>query len=858
MIRKKFNDDWMVMEAADNPMMEALRGNNGEVKKITLPHDAMIHEARTKDTPAQMQSGFYPGGKYTYIKKWDVPKEWENETVTLEFEGVYGETKVFINGDYAATNHYGYSNFYVEADSFLKYGEENVIKVNVNNTMQPNSRWYSGSGIYRNVNLLKASLLHIAIDGVKITTPEVDEKTAVIVVDAKIKNEFKGTRKIQIMTEITDVKGHKAAEDVMHACVYQFDEINVRQRIPVYNPQLWSPENPNLYECRIKILTDGQIMDEAKIRMGIRTLQMDPVNGLRINGKETKLRGACIHHDNGVIGTCTLERAEERRCEQLKAAGFNCIRSAHHPLSAAMLDACDRVGMLVIDELSDMWNVSKNVSDYSMFFDDQWEKDVEKMVLKDINHPCVILYCMGNEIPEAGAARSAAWNRKINNKIKALDDTRYTTNAINGLFAAGSRIREIMGDIMAKMSQNTDAVKKSGDGKEAKKEGGANQVNSMMSLMKGPIADAFAAHPIMTEIIEEFASSMDVAGFNYLTARHALEHDLHPNRMVLGAETFPTDIARLWDIVTRNPHVLGDMTWTGYDYLGEAGIGVFYYDGRENLRSNWPTSVAYIGDINIIGYRRPISYLREIVFGLRKKPYIAVQRVDRYGMQSSLSGWMHKDTIASWTWPGYENQPAVVDVYSDAEEVELFLNGVSKGRKAAGAGHEFTAVFEIQYKPGTLEAVAYRNGQAAEKMELITAGNVVGLNPQTDKTVLQADGADLAFIRVGLKDAAGRENLYDVREISVEIEGPATIQGYGSAQPETLCSYDDRTWKTYDGYVLAVIRAGKEAGEVKVTFKSAHMEPEVVVLQTVTEQKDVPFSFTINSEELFRNENILS
>ncbi|WP_394921934.1 glycoside hydrolase family 2 TIM barrel-domain containing protein [uncultured Robinsoniella sp.] len=833
MIRQKFNDNWSFFKGAANPMMAALKGQNAEAEVITLPHDAMIHEKKCEDAAGKIQTGFYPGGTYTYLKKWRVPGEAENQTITLEFEGVYGDARIFINGDYAGKNHNGYAGFQVKLDSFLKYGEENEIKVDVNNTMQPNSRWYSGSGIYRNVNIMYGDLLHIDADGVKVSVPEISEGAAVVMVDIQLTNEHTKNKLVHIVTELLDPSGAKVAEDTMKATLFRGEGIKTRQRMFVRDAKLWSTESPELYECRINVYDGDNILDQENIKFGIRSLQLDADHGLRINGAVTKLRGACIHHDNGVIGACTLERAEERRCEQLKAAGFNCIRSAHHPLSRAMLDACDRIGILVIDELGDMWNHSKNTSDYSMFFMENWEKDAREMVHKDYNHPSVIMYCMGNEVQEVGTPRGAALNRKISNMIKTLDDTRYTTNSINGLFAAGSRMREIMGDIMLKMPGGAEMMqKKQQAGEEGqKKEGGSNQMNSMMSIMRGPLADAFAAHPIMTEIIEEFASSMDVAGFNYLTGRHAMEHELHPNRVVMGIETYPDDIVKLWDIVEKNPHVLGDMTWTGYDYLGEAGIGIFYYDGRRGFEQNWPSTLAYIGDINLIGYRRPISYLREIVYGLRKEPYIAVERVDKYGLECIRSAWMHKDNIASWTWPGYEGKPAIVNVYSDADEVELFLNGESKGKKPAGAGYEFTANFNIAYTAGRLEAVAYRNGKAEETCELTTAGEVVSLSVQADKTELCADGADLAYIKVLLQDKNGNENLFTSKEITVEIEGPATIQGFGSAAPETLNQYDNHTWETWDGQVLAVIRAGHEKGEVKVTFRAEGLETQHVTLQ---------------------------
>ena len=360
---------------------------------------------------------------------------------------------------------------------------------------------------------------------------------------------------------------------------------------------------------------------------------------------------------------------------------------------------------------------------------------------------------------------------------------------------------------------------------------GVDGANGMTDIMLGPLADAFAASGIMTDILEEFTSVTDLVGYNYLTARHEMEHGLYPGRVILGTETLPADIVRLWKIVKENPHVIGDMTWTGYDYLGEAGSAVFYYDGRHGFMPNWPISISYMGDIDIIGYRRPMSYFREIVYGLRKEPYIAVERLNRYGQVPSKTAWMWKDEIASWTWHGYEGKPAVVNVYSDGDEVELFCNGVSLGRKPAGEEHGFLASYETTYESGTLEAVCYRDGKRGQVWELETASEEVELQIEADRRVLRAGGADLAYLTVTLADSRGRTNLQAVKEVTVSVEGAGTLQGFGSADPAAENSYDDPVWQTYDGYLLAAVRAGQEPGRITVTFAAEGCDPQVIRLE---------------------------
>ncbi|MDL2300979.1 hypothetical protein LJC58_01345 [Lachnospiraceae bacterium OttesenSCG-928-D06] len=579
MIRQKWNSGWRVSKPGDSPMMAAVQGQEAAAETIILPHDAMIHEKRTQNTKNQHQTGFYPGGVYHYTKQFEVPEEWKDRNVYLEFEGVYMNAKVYINGDYAGGHPNGYTNFYIAMDDFIKYGQMNEIKVIANNSMEENSRWYSGSGIYRNVNIMVGNHLHIPMDGVRINTPEVEADCTTVQVEIKLKNKGTGRHKIRLITELCDADGRVAGKENTLVSVFAGQEIPVRQRILLEEPRLWDTETPHLYTCNIRVVEDEQILDQVTESFGVRTITLNAKNGLRLNGKEVKLRGSCIHHDNGIIGAATLERAEERRCRQLKEAGFNCIRSAHNPTSKAMLDACDRVGMLVLDELSDMWTRSKNNNDYALQFSDYWERDVEQLVARDYNHPSVIMYISGNEIQEAGSTKGAELNRQITEKFHSLDHTRYVTVSINGLLAGMDHMGEIMCSIMGitmeEMMTMMAAQATAGDGGTD-----VDQANGSADLMFGPTADAFARNEILSGLLEEFASVTDVTGYNYLTARHEMEHELYPNRVILGAETLPADIVRLWKIVKENPHVIGDMTWTGYDYLGEAGAFQFYYDGR--------------------------------------------------------------------------------------------------------------------------------------------------------------------------------------------------------------------------------------------------------------------------------------
>ena len=822
------NHDWLFARGTIT-MMEMFEGSREKISKIDLPHDAMIHQERTADTANAHQTGFYPGGEYTYIKQWDVPENWKGRTVVLEFEGVADTCRIYMNGSLVAVNYNPYNSIFVDVTNDLKCGQANEIKVEVCSVEQ-SSRWYSGAGLYRPVNVWTGGSVYIPEQGVHVMTKEANEEIAVVEAEVPICNRTSVPADLQM--EITLVRADKTIAAKEYAAVTAFGESTqlCSMRLMIECPSLWSDEAPNLYTCEIAVREGENTVDSVSIPVGIRTLQLNAKQGLLVNGKAVKLRGTCIHHDNGIIGAATFSDAEYRRCLQMKEAGFNALRSSHHPMSKAMLDVCDRLGIFVMDELTDIWTRTKNPHDYANYFPEYWERDVENMVEKDYNHPSVIIYSTGNEIPEAGTPRGAQWNRKRHAKIKRLDSTRYTTSGINGLMAGADRMGEMICQASGMTPEQLAAMQKPQEA-DNKKRGGADEVNGMAEVMVGPLADTIATSPILEELVGEFSSVTDIAGYNYLTALHEEDHRRHPNRVVLGTETFPADIVRLWDVVTKNPHVLGDFTWTGYDYLGEAGCGIFHYDGGVNFSAHWPDRLAGIGDIDILGDRKPISYLRQAVFGIGNTPAIGVLRMDKEIEMAGKTPWMWKDNIASWTWHGYEGKAASVDVYANADEVELFLNGESFGKqKVVGT---YIATYNIPYRPGRLEAVSYVDGKEAERTMLLTAEESVRLKIEVNRTELPADGESLAFVKIRLTDKDGNFNRQQEKAVTVKIEGNAVLQGFGSANPSCVGSYQDYIWNTYDGTAMAVIRAAKEAGQAKITFSAEECKDEVLVLDVI-------------------------
>lgn len=815
MLRQSFNDKWTFFKGVKNLNL----GGADQAVEVTLPHDAMILEQRDSACKNQNNTGFFPGGDYTYKKTFFAPKEYENKNILIEFEGVYMNAMVYINGDFAGKCPFGYSNFYVNANRFLKFDSDNEIKVLVLNGAELNSRWYTGSGIYRNVNLLVGEQLHIKEDGVKITTPDIEEGLAVVAISTTIENNGFQSKNAYLYTEILNEDGQVVATDKSPVTLFSGETLTVKQRVYVEQPLLWSVEEPNLYTYSSKLLVEDHIVDEEKGHFGIRKLQLDTKNGFRINGEVVKLRGACIHHDNGVLGASTFERAEERRVEILKKAGFNAIRSAHQPMSKAMLDACDRLGMLVMDETFDMWTSNKTQYDYALNFHEWWEKDVQSMVEKDYNHPSVIMYSIGNEIPESGTKHGAELNRTIADKVRELDGTRFVISSVNGWLC----IMDRLGEVMASFATGNQAA--------AEQQPQTNEINSVMSSIVG-MMNQIAGHELVGAVTEQTFVGSDIAGYNYMSGRYEIDKELYPNRLICGTESMPRDIDINWRLTKSNSHILGDFAWAGWDYLGEAGIGKVDYtlDESKGIYGPYPWYIAYCGDIDIVGNRRPASYYREIVWGLRKEPYIAVQRPHHYHDKYMSSAWSWSDSIASWTWPGSENESIKVEVYSDAEEVELLVNGVSVGKAAAGEANRFKAIFDIVYIPGELIAVAYNNGEETGRMVLQSAGQGLALKLNSDRKELNASGSDLAYIMISLTDENGILQDATDRKVSITVEGAGSLQGFGSADPKSLENFFDTERTTFDGKVLAVIRSKSEVGVIKVTASAEGCPPEEIAI----------------------------
>ena len=701
---------------------------NGKTINVNLPHDWDIYEAPDPATGATKEGGgWYPAGKGEYKKQFKVESgEWKNKRVMLHFEGVYQKAEVFVNGQKAGQHAYGYTPFTVDITQYLyKDKRDNEVVVKVDNSEQPNCRWYSGSGIYRHVWLVTKKQRYIDEWSVKVTTPDihtVNIKAEVVMED--------GTRK------------------------------PIEKTIHVEQPRLWSPDDPYLYHTTIE--AEG---DVVPVTYGIRTIEYTAEKGFLLNGKPLKINGACLHHDDGVLGAMAFDAAEIRKVRLMKESGFNLIRTAHNPTTRAFLDACDSLGMLVIGEAFDGWRTAKNPYDYSTLIDSCYQEDIHAMVKRDRNHPSIICWSIGNEVIERKDIRVVTTARKLKQAILEEDNTR-------------------------------------------------------------PVTEALCAWDDDWEIYDPHFEVLDIGGYNYMIHKHKSDHQRDPKRVMWQTESYPRDAFKNWKLVQEYPYIIGDIVWTGLDYLGESGIGRNYYEGerpgehwREGGQPDWHG--AYCGDVDITGYRKPISIYREMLW---KEAYdgefpsvlsIAVKEPDGYHGKIHQTAWSVWPTWSSWNWPGWEGKPIDVEVYTKAKEVKLYLNDQLIGTKAVSEDTEYKAVFTVPYEPGVLRAEASGRGTL-----LWTKGEPARLRLTPDRRVITADGQDLSFITVEVVDKYGWPCPDAAIPCEAIVKGEGSLLAFASADLKDREPYTSSKVTTWKGRALLVVRSTEKKGKAQIRIKS--------------------------------------
>ena len=749
-------------------------GDTAPGKAVTLPHDAMLAEPRTAISAGGTNTGWYEGYDYEYQRTLTVPENELADTHILEFEGVYHNAEVWLNGQKAAFRPYGYTNFYVDCAPYLHAGE-NELRVIARNADQPNSRWYSGAGIYRPVQLWKARGAHITLNGVKIRTLSLQPA----IVEVRVKTTAPGT----VRLTVDDLPAMQQESDGEAVFTLTLD-----------NARLWTPETPNLYTCRVNFADD-----EVTETFGVRKVEWG-TDGFLLNGKRYIIQGACIHHDNGLLGAVCDPDAVARKVRLLKANGYNAIRSAHNPCSKALLTECDRQGMLVMDEYIDHWYIHKTEHDYVDYFNDWWHQDLTDMVEKDYNHPCVVLYSTGNEVSETAQKRGIALTKEMTDFLHELDDSRPVTCGVNIFFNFLSSIGfGVYSDEKAK--KEAERAEKAAK----KKAVGSQFFNNLAGLLGDEFMKRGATlHGCDVKTRDAFAN-MDIAGYNYGIYRY--KHDLkkYPQRLILGSETFCNDAYKFRELAKQEPRLVGDFVWAGMDYLGEVMVGSWEYaDYAETFDGGLGWVSAGSGRIDLTGKPLGEALYTRVALEADNGPYIAVCPVNHTGDRHSPSAWKMTNAMPSWSWTGCEGRKANVEVYARAAHVELVLNGHTVGSKTLK--NDCLARFSIPYESGTLEAVSY---DAADheigRYKLQSAGGATSLTLDAEEPAAQT--GHLCYVRLRYTDENGITKPLMRGNIQVQVRG-GTLVGLGSACPFNKHSYLDSETDTYYGEALAIVRMG--------------------------------------------------
>ena len=655
---------------------------------------------------------------------------------------------MFVNGQKAGQHAYGYTPFTVDITPFLYQSkkQENELVVKVDNSSQPNCRWYSGSGIYRHVWLLTMPKVHVAENGIYVTTPEVSAEQATVKIEVEVENE-------------SDIESD--ATVTVKGCPEQKVHLNAGERktvtytYTISQPRLWSPSSPYLYTAEVSL--NGEKCEP--VHFGVRSFSFDAEKGFVLNGQKVLINGACVHHDDGVLGAMAFDAAEIRKVRLMKEAGFNLIRTSHNPSSRAFMDACDSLGMLVIDEAFDGWRTAKTTYDYSTIIDSCYRDDIHAMVLRDRNHPSIISWSIGNEVIERKEIRVITTARMLKQAILEKDATR-------------------------------------------------------------PVTEALCAWDRDWEIYDPHAEVLDVVGYNYMIFKHNTDHQRDPKRVMWQTESYPRDAFQNWAVTVDNPYVVGDIVWTGLDYLGESGIGRYYYKGEREGESYIPGGQpewhgAYCGDVDITGWRKPISHYRETLWNDVKGVYLAVKEPNGYHGEIRETQWSVWPTWESWNWKGWEGKPVEVEVYTKLPEVSLYLNDQLIGTKAVGRETKFKATFSLPYQPGILRAEA--NGHS---VSLSTVGEPARLRLTTDRHAIAADGQDLAFITIEVLDREGRLCPDAAIPCEVTVSGHARLLAVASADLKDTEPYTSPRVQTWKGRAMLVVRSTKDSGKAIIKVKS--------------------------------------
>lgn len=735
---------------------------------VNLPHDWSIGFPFDRNAPMGNDGGYLPSGVGVYVKDLNISAEdIEKNRYTLLFDGVYERWTLKVNGDSIGYQPYGYSSAFFDITPALHPGK-NVIEVIADNSHQKNCRWYSGSGIYRHVHLIKTGQTYITPWSLYITTPQIDADKAQVKAMFSLRGFEKVGNPVATLS-IIDQNGKIVAKESKPVT-----SSDAEYSMTLFSPELWSPESPNLYTLRVAITSGGKEVDSRDAVFGVRSIEFSPEKGFLLNGTPMVLNGACVHHDNGILGAAAYDAAEARKVKLLKDAGFNAVRTSHNPPAPAFLDECDRQGLLVIDEAFDGWREAKNKWDYHNDFDKYSLSDVGAMVKRDRNHPSVIAWSIGNEVIERKKIEIVTTARRLASECHRLDPTR-------------------------------------------------------------PVTSALCAWDSAWEIYDPLAETLEIVGYNYMIHKSETDHERCPERIMWQTESYPADAFENWKKVTENPYIIGDFVWTGIDYLGESGIGRYFYKGQSEgehyHRPQWPWHGAYCGDIDITGWRKPISHYRDFLYNDNRKLYMAVREPNGYNGEIQTTKWSVWPTWESWNWAGHEGKPIEVEVLSRYPKVRLYLNDNLVEEKSVGKETGFKAVFSVPYTPGTLRAEGCDSvGNTIENTTIATTGKPSAIRLIPDKTRMKADNQDVVFVIAEIVDSKGNVVPDNDACLSFKIKGDGNILATGSANLTDTDSYSTPRTHSWKGRAIVAVKSGYKPGKIKLSATSQSLKPAEVTL----------------------------
>lgn len=785
-----FNDDWKFYRGS-LANAEQENYNDSNWRKLDLPHDWSMDPAPVKKSGVTIgpfskyneggmggaDIGQTLGGEGWYRKQFTIASQDAGKRFTLYIEGAACESELFVNGRKVYFNPYAYTSYKVDITDYCHAaGTPNTIAIRILNVGE-NSRWYVGSGLYRHVWLMKTDNIHLDEWDTFVRLSELKKRDAAVKISTIVHSELNTESNVDVNIKICSPDGKEVAAGLQKVITTKSGKTDVEFLLNIPKAQLWSLDNPFLYTAKVSV-AGGKDTDEITIPFGIRTIEFSAEKGFLLNGKSLKLKGGCIHHDNGLLGAAAIDRAEERKVELMLANGYNAVRCAHNQVSEYFLEACDRLGMLVIHETFDQWQQAKRGNDYHQYFDEWSDKDLIASVRRDRNHPSIIMWSIGNEIAQrADQPEGDIISKRLVNTIRKYDDTRFTTIGVNSFW---DRRHFTWGKDSYRAFQN-----------------------------------------------------VDVAGYNYMWKEYENDHVTYPHRVIYGSESVPKEAAQNWNLVEKHPYVIGDFVWTTLDYLGESGLAqsneMTPGEGGHQFMG-WPWYNGWCGDIDFCGDKKPQSYYRDILWRNREIA-LAVQAPVADGKKEVVNFWGWPNELPTWNWRGREGQTMTVRVYSRSPKVRLHQDGQLVGEKETGK-EDYTATFEVVYRPGELKAVNMEGKKEAASIIYKTAGKPASIRLTADRHQIKANRNDLSYVKIELVDSEGGLVSDNDLKVTIQCEGKGSLIAAGNAAPDDMESFRSKTPKTFRGKAVAIVQPDGEKGTIQLTVSAEGLEGSTISIES--------------------------